>query len=113
MPAIARIPLQAELGITVQGLVVAILAHGQQGPASEQARPYGFTARSGDSPESGGALSNMLNTIRDTSSLSLPATLRVAWLRSLRATAHHRDYTAGSHQRSKPGYDQQFHQSRP
>src|SRR5689334_8999885 len=58
-----RIPLQAELGITVQGVGGgAILAHGSKCfPPGKPALMVSI-ARSGDSPESGGALSHILNT---------------------------------------------------
>jgi tagatose-6-phosphate ketose/aldose isomerase len=58
-----RIPLQSELGITVQGFGGgAILAHG--GKCLPPGKPALMVsiARSGDSPESGGALSHILNT---------------------------------------------------
>ena len=58
-----RIPLQSELGITVQGFGGgAILAHGSKGLPPSKPVLMVSIARSGDSPESGGALSHILNT---------------------------------------------------
>ena len=58
-----RIPLQAELGITVQGFGGgAILAHGSKCLPPGKPALMVSIARSGDSPESGGALSHILNT---------------------------------------------------
>jgi tagatose-6-phosphate ketose/aldose isomerase len=58
-----RIPLQAELGITVQGFGGgAILAHSSKCLPPGKPALMVSIARSGDSPESGGALSHILNT---------------------------------------------------
>ena len=58
-----RIPLQAELGITVQGFGGgAILTHGSKSLPQDKPALMVSIARSGDSPESGGALSHILKT---------------------------------------------------
>jgi tagatose-6-phosphate ketose/aldose isomerase len=58
-----RIPLQAELGITVQGFGGGeILTHGSKCLQTGKPALMVSIARSGDSPESGGALSHILNT---------------------------------------------------
>ena len=109
-----RIPLQAELGITVQGFGGgAILAHGSKGLPPSKSVLMVSIARSGDSPESCGALSHMLNTDPEIRHLVLTCNAAGGLATKFASNSRVTVITLPEATNDQSGYDQQFHQSRP